>query len=115
MKLALALLMLSSPAYAGELSERCVSQDRSIEIIDGNFFEAGKPVAYPSLLIFDRHLVARDHRRCTLEKSGRDVLASELRVYKEHIVFSTDDTKQADLTCETLRSEVPASDSCAAE
>ncbi|RZA03821.1 MAG: hypothetical protein EOP11_15855 [Proteobacteria bacterium] len=115
MKIALALLLISGPAFAGDISERCVSKDGSVTIVDGNFFEGGKSITFPSLLVFDRHLVARDHQRCTLEKSGKDVLAAERRVYKQHIVYSTDDTKQADLTCETLRSDVPTSDSCAAE
>jgi hypothetical protein len=110
---ALLLSALSMPAFGAESHVRCSSADGAVLILDGKFFEHGRPVNYPYVNVYGRRLVKTDRKFCRLTKAGRDVIAYDYRAYKQHIIYSSDDTREADLVCEEVTHAIPAGDSCA--
>lgn len=114
--LMLAALLLSSlamPAFGAETSIRCANADGSVRIIDGKFYAGEELVAYPYVSIYQRRLVHSERKHCRLARAGRDVIAYDLRVFKEHIIYTHLDTREADLRCEEETRAIPAGDSCA--
>lgn len=111
--LAILLSSLSLSAFGSATETRCASPDGSVEIINDHFYDHGKEVAYPHMRAFDRHLVQYERKTCHLLKADRDVIAYDLRAYKQHIIYTNGGTFEADLRCEEVSHAIPAGDACA--